>query len=74
MEAIEVARAGRPKKPDGAVPTTSLRIPPDLLAEVDAERERIEAERPGMTVTRADAIRVLLVEALTARKAKRSRK
>lgn len=66
-----MAKVGRPKKAEGVVPTTSLRIPLELLAEVDAERDRIEAERPGMTVTRADAIRVLLVEALAARKAKR---
>lgn len=58
------AAKGRPA--DGNVPL-SIRLPTRLIEEIDAEAERIAEERPGMDVARADAIRVLLVEALAAR-------
>lgn len=56
-------------KGDDNVPV-SIRMPQRLIDEVDAAAKAIAEERPGMTVGRADAIRVLLVEALAARKKK----
>ena len=58
-------KAGRPPGP----PTTQLavRLTDALLARVDAYTERLCQERPGITVTRADAVRNLLTEALDAK-------
>ncbi|HEY4176584.1 MAG TPA: hypothetical protein VGM90_07125 [Kofleriaceae bacterium] len=46
----------------------AIRFPPELTAAVDKAIEQIAKERPDMVVTRSDAIRVLVAEALTARK------
>ena len=42
----------------------AFRLPDALIAEVDRHAKRLESERPGIRVTRADAVRVLLAEAL----------
>lgn len=47
----------------------AFRLPDALIAEVDRVALKLEAEQPGMTVTRAQAVRVLLGEAIRARKA-----
>lgn len=46
----------------------AIRFSPELLAAIDKAEEQIGKERPDMTVTRSDAIRVLVAEALAARK------
>lgn len=51
-----------PKRP--AMGLYAFRLPDSLIAEVDSFAKRLEAERPGIGVTRAEAVRVLLVEAL----------
>lgn len=51
-----------------APPALAIRFPPGLTAAVDKAAEQIAKERPDMIVTRSDAIRVLVAEALTARK------
>lgn len=52
-----------------------VRLPPDLTARVDAEARRMESERPGSIVSRVEAVRVLVHEALAVREEKhRSRK
>ena len=43
----------------------AFRLPDPLIAEVDRFAKQLEAERPGVRVTRADAVRVLLSQALT---------
>jgi hypothetical protein len=43
----------------------AFRLPDDVIAQVDRFAKRLEAERPGIGVTRAEAVRVLLVEALS---------
>lgn len=35
----------------------ALRVPDDLLAAIEAERERLQKERPGRVVTRAEVVR-----------------
>jgi len=42
----------------------AFRLPDDLIGRVDAYAKRLEAEQPGITVTRADAVRALLTRAL----------
>ena len=42
----------------------AFRLPDALVAEVDRYARKLEVERPGSEVTRAEAVRVLLVNAL----------
>ena len=42
----------------------AFRLPDDLVGRVDAFAGRLEKERPGITLTRADAVRALLTKAL----------
>jgi hypothetical protein len=50
----------------GREPTTQVafRLPDSLLKRVDAHVKRMEAELPGLTFTRVDAVRSLLTGAL----------
>jgi hypothetical protein len=59
-----VKKPARKKAP----PALAIRFSPELTAAVDKAAEQIAKERPDMTVTRSDAIRVLVAEALAARK------
>jgi hypothetical protein len=43
----------------------AFRLPDTLIVEVDRFAKRLEAERPGIGVTRAEAVRVLLMDALS---------
>ena len=52
--------------------TTQLafRLPKSLLARVDAYAKRLNAATPGLDVTRTDAVRTLLTQALDRAEAK----
>jgi Arc/MetJ-type ribon-helix-helix transcriptional regulator len=54
---------------DKPAPQIALRLPADLEAAIDAVREQIARQHEGLTVTRSDAVRVLLREALQHRAA-----
>jgi hypothetical protein len=41
----------------------ALRVPGELLAAIDAEVERVKAERPGARVQRSDIVREALMRA-----------
>jgi hypothetical protein len=41
----------------------AIRIPSELLAAIDAEVERVKAERPGARVQRSDVVREVLMRA-----------
>ena len=47
-----------------ATQQTAFRLPTALLARLDQYGARLRAEHPGMTVTRADVVRMLLTKAL----------
>ena len=47
-----------------------FRLPADLVKRLDKHAERMQAEQPGLQATRADALRVLLTEALDRAEAK----
>lgn len=47
----------------------AFRLPDALIADVDRFAKRLEAERPGIGVTRAETVRVPLVDALSRAKA-----
>jgi hypothetical protein len=61
-------RTGRPRTNPNRGNEPTIRLPVGLSAEVDAEAKAIEAERPGSIVSRSEAVRVLIIEALAARK------
>jgi hypothetical protein len=50
-----------------SAPMLSLRLPADLEAALTTAREQLAREHEGLTVSRSDAVRVLLREALRAR-------
>jgi predicted DNA-binding protein len=43
---------------------TAFRLPAELLARLDRHAERLRQQHAGMTVTRADVVRMLLTRAL----------
>jgi hypothetical protein len=45
---------------------SAFRLPPELLARVDAYAQRLQEQTPWATVTRSDAVRALLAQALDA--------
>jgi hypothetical protein len=57
---------GRPPKGKDMEPVT-MRLPAALLARVDAVTEQLQKATPWSQVTRGDAYRALLTEALDAR-------
>jgi len=50
-----------------------FRLPADLIKRLDKHAERMQAAQPGLQVTRADALRVLLTEALDREEARRDK-
>jgi hypothetical protein len=58
-----------PKRRREAMSLYAFRLPDALIGEVDRVAQQLEAEQPGIAVRRAQAVRVLLIEAIRARKA-----
>jgi hypothetical protein len=55
--------------PKAAVKTKAMglyafRLPDPLMTDVDRYARQLEAETPGLRITRADAVRALLIEGL----------
>ena len=48
-----------------------IRVPPDLMEQIDAEAARLTAERHGEPVTRSEVVRLLIREAFALRKPKK---
>jgi len=61
-------RPGRPSKPDAEKlgVQIALRLDAELLRRLNAHRARLQAEQPGMNWSRSDAVRALLIRALSA--------
>lgn len=53
-------------KPAPAMQVVPFRLPDQLVRRLDRHAERLRAEQPGMRVTRADVVRVLLERGLDA--------
>ena len=71
MGLLETPRRGRPKK-DSVMDTLAVRLPDDLVDQVDQYMEQLRADLPGLNISRADAIRQLLAVGLKAEKARMS--
>ncbi len=48
----------------GDTSIVTVRLPRELIARIDGYAGRLQADRPGSGVTRADAMRALLIEGL----------
>lgn len=71
MQTPDVARPPRkPDEPDRTV-VVGFRLPSSLVDDLDAEAREIAP--PGLQFTRTDALKVLLTEAIAARRAARKR-
>lgn len=65
----------KPQPPDkGSKSILALRISDDLLAEIDAEVERLKEENPGANLARSDVVRIALIKHLRAQKTGKSSK
>lgn len=62
-----MARARGSSKGGSANEFGVVRLPPELTARVDAEARRMEADRPGSLISRVEAVRILVHEALAVR-------
>lgn len=67
MSGLRLPKRGRPAK-ESTMDTLAVRLPDDLLSQVDEYVERIRMDYPLMNVTRADAIRQLLAAGIEAEK------
>ena len=59
MSLLETPKRGRPRK-ESVMDTLAVRLPDDLVKQIDAYVDRLQDQLPGLNVTRADAIRQLL--------------
>ncbi len=56
-----MAKRARPEPPSTQV---GVRFPTELLSRLERYTERLKRERPGLSVTRADVVRMLVHERL----------
>jgi hypothetical protein len=56
-----------PRRKQPSMQVQAFRLSVDLMKRLDRHAERLRAEHPGLKVTRADALRLLLNEALDAK-------
>ena len=63
----------RPVKMPGKQTQTAFRLPDELIERIDAHARRMAETMPGVTFTRADAVRALLTIALDQVEPKRRR-
>jgi len=66
MKTLERPGRGRPKKAS-AMEVLAVRMPPEILKEIDDYVELLQTELPGIAVSRADAVRQLVLEGLQAK-------
>lgn len=56
-------RAGRPNKL-GKSEQIAVRLPTELLRRIEAHAARLEDATPGLRISRADCVRILLTDAV----------
>ena len=56
-------KRGRPKK-NTIMDTLAVRLPHDLVSQIDIYVKKLQLDFPGLNITRADAIRQLLTAGL----------
>jgi hypothetical protein len=73
MAANKPPLRGRPPK-DATMDTLAVRLPADLIAEIDVYMAKIKDVWPLLNVSRADAIRQLIAAGLEAEKKRMGRR
>jgi len=63
MALLETPKRGRPRK-DAVMDTLAVRLPEELVAQIDTYVRRFQGQLPGFNISRADAIRQLLTVGL----------
>ena len=63
MDSKNKPKRGRPKK-NTIMDTLAVRLPHDLVNQIDIYVEKLQTDFPGLNITRADAIRQLLTAGL----------
>ena len=63
MKVLDGPRRGRPKKPT-VMEALPLRISDELLEQIDAYHSKLQEELPGLSISRADAVRQLIAVGL----------
>jgi predicted transcriptional regulator len=61
------------RKKEETMHVQAFRFSESLVRRLDKHAERLARERPGLRVTRADALRMLLVEGLDREEARRGK-
>ena len=69
MPVLDSPRRGRPKK-DSVMGSVAVRLSEELLVEVDEYLQSLSEQLPGLSISRADAIRQLIAVGLKAEKAR----
>ena len=67
MPILDSPRRGRPKK-DSVMGSVAVRLSEELLEEVDEYLSVLSEQLPGLSISRADAIRQLIAVGLRAEK------
>jgi hypothetical protein len=63
MEMLDSPKRGRPKK-DAVMESLAVRLPDELVTQIDTYAVRLQDQLPGLSISRADAIRQLLTVGL----------
>ena len=63
MDSKNKPKRGRPKK-NTIMDTLAVRLPHDLVNQIDIYVDKLQTDFPGLNITRADAIRQLLTAGL----------
>ena len=63
MEVLDGPRRGRPKK-TSVMEALPLRISDELLEQIDAYHAKLQQDLPGISISRADAVRQLIAVGL----------
>ncbi len=63
MDSKNKPKRGRPKK-NTIMDTLAVRLPHDLVNQIDNYVDKLQTDFPGLNITRADAIRQLLTAGL----------
>ena len=69
MPVLDSPRRGRPKK-DSVMGSVAVRLSEELLVEVDEYLKSLSEQLPGLSISRADAIRQLIAVGLRTEKAR----
>jgi hypothetical protein len=63
MKVLDSPKRGRPKK-EAVMKSLALRVPAELIEQVDTFLDNLKDQLPGLSLSRADAVRQLIAVGL----------